>query len=56
MNKFGVVTVDQPALPAVKPAKPKKALVLAVAGILGLMLGVFIAPIRRAVKNRQESI
>lgn len=56
MNKFGVVTVDQLALPAAKPAKPKKALVLAVGGVLGLMLGVFIALIRRAVKNRKEAV
>ncbi|MEA1990358.1 MAG: Wzz/FepE/Etk N-terminal domain-containing protein [Pseudomonadota bacterium] len=56
MNKFGVVTVDQLAIPAAKPAKPKKALVLAVAGVLGLMLGVFIALIRRAVNNRKAVI
>ena len=32
--------------------KPSKALILAVAGVLGLMLGIFIALIRRAIKNR----
>jgi len=53
INKFGVVTVDQFALPAAKPIKPKKALILAVGGVLGLMLGVFVALIRRAVKNRK---
>lgn len=35
------------------PVKPKKSLIIAVAGVLGLMLGVFIALIRRAIKNRQ---
>jgi len=52
-SQFGVVQVDQPALFADK-VKPKKALILAVAGVLGLMLGVFIALIRRAVKNRKS--
>lgn len=42
-----------PFVPEV-PIKPKKALILAVAGVLGLMLGVFIALIRRAVKNRRQ--
>lgn len=37
-----------------EPIKPKKSLILAVAGVLGLMLGVFIALIRRAVKNRRQ--
>jgi chain length determinant protein (polysaccharide antigen chain regulator) len=37
-----------------KKVKPKKSLILAVAGVLGLMLGVFIALIRRAVKNRRQ--
>lgn len=39
-----------------KPVKPKKALILAVSGVLGLMLGVFIALIRRAIKNRQAML
>ncbi len=53
---FGVVTIDQAAIYGDK-IKPKNSLILAVAGVLGLMLGVFIALIRRAVKNhRQESL
>lgn len=52
-SDFGVVTIDQAAIYGDK-IKPKKALVLAVAGVLGLMLGVFIALIRRAVKNRRQ--
>lgn len=51
-KKFGVVNIDQPAIFADK-VKPKKALILAVAGVLGIMLGVFIALIRRAVKKRK---
>lgn len=38
------------------PVKPKKTLILAVAGVLGLMLGVFIALIRRAVKKRRTEM
>ncbi len=49
---FGVVQIDQPSNFAEK-IKPKKGLVLAVAGVLGLMLGVFIALIRRAIKKRK---
>lgn len=53
---FGVVTIDQAAVYGDK-IKPKKSIILAVAGVLGLMLGIFIALIRRAVKNRrQESL
>ena len=36
-----------------EPVKPKKSLILAVAAVLGLMLGVFIALIRQAVKKRK---
>lgn len=50
-----VVRIDQEAFIPEKPVKPKKALILAVAGVLGLMLGVFIALIRRAVKNRVKA-
>jgi chain length determinant protein (polysaccharide antigen chain regulator) len=54
-SQFGVVQVDQQAVFAEK-IKPKKLLVLAVAGVLGLMLGVFIALIRRAINKRKESV
>ncbi|QBZ83700.1 lipopolysaccharide biosynthesis protein [Hydrogenovibrio crunogenus] len=54
-NLFKVVKVDQsPSLG--EKVKPKKALILAVSGVLGLMLGVFIAFIRRAIKNRQATL
>ena len=39
-----------------KSVKPKKSLILAVAGVLGLMLGIFIALIRRAIKNRKDKL
>lgn len=39
-----------------KPIKPKKTLILAVAGVLGLMIGVMIALVRRAYRNRQTQM
>ncbi len=54
---FAVARTIQNATLPTKPISPKKGLVLAVAGVLGLMLGIFIALIRRAVKTRhQESL
>lgn len=53
---FDVVrVVEAPIMPA-KPVKPKKMLVLAVSSVLGGMLGIFVALIRRAVKKRREAI
>ncbi|WP_019556935.1 LPS O-antigen chain length determinant protein WzzB [Thiomicrorhabdus arctica] len=51
---FGVVTIDQAAVYGDK-IKPKKSIILAVAGVLGLMLGVFIALIRRAIKKHYQA-
>lgn len=52
-QSFQVVKVDQaPSLG--KRIKPNTLLVLAVAGVLGMMLGVFIALVRRAVKHRSN--
>ncbi|MPQ75475.1 Wzz/FepE/Etk N-terminal domain-containing protein [Hydrogenovibrio sp. JE_KL2] len=39
-----------------QPVKPKKTLILAVAGVLGLILGVMIALVRKAYRNRQEQM
>jgi chain length determinant protein (polysaccharide antigen chain regulator) len=50
-----VVKIDQPAFIADQPIKPKKTLIVAVASVLGLMLGVFIALIRQAVQKRKAS-
>ncbi len=52
---FGVMQIDQEAVFAEK-IKPKTLLVLVVAGVLGLMLGVMMALIRRAVKKRKERV
>ena len=47
--------VSSPRIPT-HPESSKKSLILAVAGVLGLMLGVFIALIRRAVKHRRQGV
>jgi len=52
-NDIKVARIDLSAETPLKPIKPKKTLIVAVAMVLGLMLGVFIALIRSAVRNRQ---
>lgn len=52
-NQFDVVKMDTLESFSEK-VKPKKALILAVAGVLGLMLGIFIALIRHAIKSRKR--
>ncbi|MBN2867003.1 MAG: hypothetical protein JXK16_13425, partial [Thiotrichales bacterium] len=50
-ERLSVARIDQAAEIGEK-VKPKKSLIIAVGAVLGLMLGVFIALIRRAVKKR----
>ena len=50
------VRIDQRAVIPAKPIKPKKTLVIAVAIVLGGMIGVFSAFIRHAVKKRLKEI
>ena len=45
--------VEAPAVP-LQPVKPKRTLILAVAGMLGLMLGVFAAFLRDALSKEQQ--
>ena len=52
-TKLRVVRVDQPSLTPESPIKPKKTLIVAVALVLGGMLGVFVALIRGAVRKRR---
>lgn len=54
--KFEVARVIQEPIEPSSPIKPNKMLIIAVAGVLGLMLGVFIALIRGAVKRRKEKL
>ncbi|PLY16406.1 MAG: hypothetical protein C0631_03955 [Sedimenticola sp.] len=43
--------VSDPAVPAVKPIKPKKSLIVAIAGMLGLFLGVLLAFLQEHLDN-----
>ena len=51
-----VARIDQVAVEPVSAVKPKKALIAAVALVLGGMLGVFIALIRSAVRKRKLNV
>ncbi|KFX70326.1 chain-length determining protein [Pseudomonas taeanensis MS-3] len=48
-----LVRLDQPALAPLAPIKPKKALVIGLGGVAGLMLGVFVALLRNLMRPRQ---
>ncbi|MBS7660946.1 LPS O-antigen chain length determinant protein WzzB [Pseudomonas lalucatii] len=50
-----LVRVDQPALEPLSAVKPKKALVLGLGGVAGLMLGVFVALLRNLLRPRQAN-
>jgi len=52
-KKFAVVEIDQLAIFA-DIVKPNKAFILAIAGVLGLMLGILIALIRRAIHRKKN--
>jgi LPS O-antigen subunit length determinant protein (WzzB/FepE family) len=54
--EFKVFRYSQRPVHPTKPIKPKKAIVLLIAMILGGMLGVFIALIRNAVNNRKQAL
>ncbi len=47
-----LVRVDQVALDPLSPVKPKKALIIGLGGIAGLMLGVFIALLRNLLRPK----
>jgi chain length determinant protein (polysaccharide antigen chain regulator) len=50
-----LVRVDQPALEPLAAVKPKKALVLGLGSVAGLMLGVFVALLRNLLRPRQDN-
>ncbi|MEO4046297.1 Wzz/FepE/Etk N-terminal domain-containing protein [Pseudomonas sp. CAU 1711] len=52
LSGLKLVRVDEVAVQSDRPAKPKKLMILAVAGVLGLMLGVFVALIRWVLNRR----
>jgi len=54
-SRVKVAIIDQKAIAPDSPVKPNKKLIVAVSLVLGLMLGVFIALIRSAVRKRRLS-
>ncbi|MDM8349814.1 Wzz/FepE/Etk N-terminal domain-containing protein [Pseudomonas sp. sp1636] len=48
-----LVRLDQQALEPLAPVKPKKALIIGLGGVAGLMLGVFAAMLRNLLRPRQ---
>ena len=48
-----LVRLDQQALDPLAPIKPKKALIIALGGVAGLMLGIFAALLRNLLRPRQ---
>ena len=57
LNKdlFQVVRLTQRALPPTRPEKPKSILMLALAGVAGIMLGTMFVLVRQAIVNRRKS-
>lgn len=52
-SSLQLVRVDQLALEPLSAVKPKKALIIGVAGVAGLMLGVFAALMRNLLRSRE---
>ena len=56
-EKIKLVQVDQPAIMPLNPIKPKKSLIIAVSGLLGLMLGSILVLIKSAYrKNKDQNL
>lgn len=56
MSNLKLVTVDRRAQEPLSPIKPKKALVIALSLVAGLILGLFIALVRHFVLTRRETV
>jgi LPS O-antigen subunit length determinant protein (WzzB/FepE family) len=52
-SELKLVRLDQQALEPLSPVKPKKALIIGLGGVGGLMLGVFVALMRNLLRPRQ---
>lgn len=51
-----LVRLDQHALEPLAPVKPKKALIIALGGVVGLMLGVFAALLRNLLRPKKQTV
>jgi LPS O-antigen subunit length determinant protein (WzzB/FepE family) len=56
MSNLKLVTVDRRAQEPLAPIKPKKALVIALSLVAGLVLGLFVALVRHFVLTRREIV
>lgn len=56
MSSLKLVTVDRRAQEPLAPIKPKKALVIALSLVAGLVLGLFVALVRHFVRTRREIV
>jgi chain length determinant protein (polysaccharide antigen chain regulator) len=56
MSALKLVTIDRRALEPLSPIRPKKALVIALSLVAGLLLGVLFAVIRHFILMRQEAV
>lgn len=56
MDRIQLVTIDQIATQPRSPIKPKKVLIVLVGGVLGGMLGVFVALVLSMVRKRREQL
>ncbi|NMY12940.1 chain-length determining protein [Pseudomonas veronii] len=56
MSNLKLVTVDRRAQEPLAPIKPKKALVIALSLVAGLILGLFVALVRHFVLTRRETV
>ncbi|MFZ3207133.1 MAG: GNVR domain-containing protein, partial [Pseudomonas sp.] len=51
-SRLQLVRLDQQALEPLAPVKPKKALIIALGGVAGLIMGVFVALMRNLLRPR----
>ena len=55
MSHLGLVSIDRKAQTPVDPIKPKKALIVGLGLVLGLLVGLGIATVRHFIRRRQQS-
>lgn len=55
-NKVKLAVIDEKAIVPLKPIKPKKALVVALAGVAGIFMGLMAALLMAAFKRHKEKI
>ena len=56
MSHLGLVSIDRKAQAPTEPVKPKKALIVGLAVVLGLLLGLTIATVRFLIQRRQQGV